>query len=90
LVGHLRPQYQFIEQDGVDIVNFKIKFENMEEVWKTVCEIIGEPYKRLRKLNSSINLNLMDIDFFDDKEICEMIYEMYAKDYEKFKYKINH
>jgi hypothetical protein len=83
LVGHLRPQYKFIEQDGVDIVNFKIKFENMEEDWKTVCKIIGEPYKKLRKLNSS---SLLDVDFFENKEICEMIHEMYAEDYERFNY----
>ena len=38
LVGHLRPQYQFIEQDGVDIVNFKIKFEKIGKLCVKLSE----------------------------------------------------
>lgn len=76
-----RNQVEYINLEKVDI----LKYENIEEDWKSLCKKYEIDYVKLDVVNKS---NCVDKNqYFDDKCI-KLIYDLYKTDFDILKYKI--
>lgn len=74
--------------DDKPICDFFIRFENLKEDVKKVCDVINIKYdpKKLIKMNSNLRPNKNYKLYYDDK-LKEFVYEVYKKEIEFFNYK---
>jgi len=85
------PQYRFITIKNIILVDQVIKFENLEEDWKKIVEIINKRISYAKLSNTLEVLNVTpnrnkDWKTYYTPELKDMIYQIYKKDFELFKY----
>lgn len=85
------PQFKFISIKNIILVDKVIKFENLNDEWREVAEIINKKvdfkiYNKLNALNvNSLKINKNWVDYYNEKT-KDMIYELYKKDFDLFGY----
>lgn len=84
------PIYMDGQQESV-IVDFVGYFENLEEDFRKVCEIIGIPFEGLPKVNVSKNRKQTKEEFFsgENKKFVDVIKKLYRKEIELHDYKFD-
>lgn len=78
----LRPQHTFVELDGVNVMDFIGRFENLNEDWNVVREKIGIG----KELPHNHRGYKRDYDALYTPETREIIANHYKKDFEMFGY----
>jgi len=83
---HFRSQYTLItDEEGRLIPDFIGKFENLNQDYKKVCEIMGiENPPKLSHINKTKKKK--NYKEYYDKETKKLVQERYKKDFEMFKY----
>lgn len=81
---------QFIEQkkflyntENKKIVNFIGKFENLDDEWKKLCDLLEIEYDKLPIKNASKHKNWEEV--YDDK-MKNIVYNLFSEDFECFGY----
>lgn len=81
----LAPQYEYVYNRGKLSVDFILRFENIQEDWKKLCEMIDIPHKPLWTKNAAEFVTKKE---FTEREI-EVLQKHFKKDFEYFGYDIN-
>lgn len=70
-------QYDFICVNGEPKIDYVIKFENLKDDYKKLCEILKVPHISLFKLNASKNSRVNYKDYYnnENKSLVEKIFE---------------
>lgn len=79
----LKPMHEYLTLDGFLTMDFIGKFENLEEDFNKVCDLIGVPHTKLPHL---VKGRYDDYDHLYTPETKEIIREYYSKDFERFNY----
>lgn len=82
---HLWPQHKFIFQNGKPQVNFILKFENLQNDFKTMMERIGLMGKEL--FEKRMVSRHSDYHDYYTPELLKIVYDFYKDDFELFGYK---
>ena len=81
----LRPQHEFVEVEGKNVMDFLGRFENINEDWSNVCKRIGvQPVDLPHKMKG----NYTNYDYYYTPETRAIISKHYKKDFKMFGYKI--
>lgn len=80
---HFTPQYYFITRNGKIAVDFLGRFERINEDFQALCEKLGED-ATFHKDNTSRH---EDYRQYYTKELQDIVYDTYKKDFELFNYK---
>ena len=81
---HQLPQYKFIVNKSEKIiVNCIIRFENLENDFNKVCNIIGIPRKKLPHINKTKHPHYTE---YYDRETRDIIKKRYERDIDYFEY----
>jgi hypothetical protein len=81
-----RPQLHYlIDFNGEIAIDFIGKLENMQTDYELICKKINIPILTLDQLNTSTHENYSD---YYDKELEQLVLELYFEDFQKFNYKI--
>lgn len=84
--AHLIPANIHIEyDDGELFTNYVGKIENIEEDWKTLCDIIHLPYSKLPYIESGHSVKESYKNFYTP-ELTEIVFNYYKRDLELFDY----
>ena len=81
---HFRPQYEFIEYYGKNVVDFIGKIENIDKDYQYIMNVLGIK-NGLTTHNKLQNKNDEFMKYFNE-ESKKIIYKIYRKDFEKFNY----
>lgn len=90
--NHYTPQYKFITIKDIVLVDFLIRYENINEDWKTITKIINEKTKfshvadKLEVINGNTWRLGKTLEDFYDTDTKQKAYELYHKDFELFGY----
>lgn len=79
------PQYDWLYEGGKLTVDFVIRFENLQDDWKTFCNLVGIEYKPLPHLQ---NLSIQHKKNLNDAEI-DFVKTHFSKDFASFGYNID-
>jgi hypothetical protein len=74
---HFRPQWDFIAINDKYCIDLLGRYENLEQFTEKFCELIDEPYKELKKINSS---SRDDYKSYYTNEMIDFVYEIYHKE----------
>ncbi len=79
-----RLQYDRIYYKNVQIQNFLLRFENLQQDFDILCEKIGKPKKKLNHLNKT---NRYEYDYYFDTEVkLNLFHDHFKEDIESFNY----
>lgn len=76
----------YFDWRGKPFNNYVIRYENLDEDFKTVCEKIGVPYEPLPSLKTKTRQKKRYQDMYDD-ELREWVAKKFAKEIQAFGYK---
>ena len=82
----LNNQHYF-DKNGEPICDFYIRYENLEEDYKKVCEHLGMPYKKLPRLKTEIRNDRSHYSTFYNGETKKIVENMFKRQIEAFGYK---
>jgi len=74
---HFRPQWDFITLDDKYCIDLLGRYEDLEQFTEQFCKLIDEPYKKLKRINSS---NRDDYRSYYTNEMMEFVYQIYRKE----------
>ncbi|MFQ5753985.1 MAG: hypothetical protein ACE5HI_18515 [bacterium] len=78
-------QYQYlIDKDGRRIVDYVGHFETFDEDWKAICTKIGIPYIKLLVVHKIKKKHYKE--YYPNKQILNLVYNYYKKDFDYFGY----
>jgi len=83
---HHMPQTYFLYENGVSIVDFIGKVENMEEDFRYVLQRINYPNINAKLLTENKNHRPNEVDMYLTDENKERIYKLYQEDFINFNY----
>ena len=81
---HFFPMTSLISIDGEIKMDFIGRYENLEQDWKTIAEILKQPVGPLVHINRRRNKPYYKNDY--TKELIGMVEEIYEKDIKAFNY----
>ena len=82
---HFKEQHKFVLIDGSMAINFLGRYENINEDFKTLCELINVKYKPLEKVN--VTAKKKHYSTYYNEEQMKLVGEIYKADIELFNYK---
>lgn len=82
---HLIPQHYFCCVGGLDRCDFIGKFENLENDWVLLCNMLKYTYGHLEKTNSTHHGHYLE---YMSPEIVKRINQLYRKDFKLFGYEM--
>jgi hypothetical protein len=77
-------QYDMLYTYDGCVVDKIIKFENLQNEFDDICDIIGKPRRTLKKLNSTERKHYRE--YFTTQEHLDLFYDRYKNDIEKLGY----
>ena len=81
---HFFPMVSLISIDNEIKMDFIGRYENLEQDWKTITEILKQPPTPLMHINQGRNKPYYKNDY--TKELIDMVEEIYEKDIKAFNY----
>ena len=86
-IGHDLPQYEFIyDADGKLLIDYIGRFENLQNDFNHICNVLGIKDSSLPKLTSTSSQNRRHYKDYYDNETIDLIAKIYQKDIELFSY----
>jgi len=82
---HFKEQYKYLNYHDERLVNYVGRYENYEEEIIELCEIIGEDYRGIGKLNITKNKDHYSNYYTDEQR--DLVGDIYKTDIELFDYK---
>ncbi len=87
-VKNLKNNSEFyFDSQGLPILDFYMRYENLEDDYKKICEIIKIPYEELPKLKTKQRKNKRNYSEYYNQKTKEMIANKFEKEIDYFKYR---